>query len=404
MKLLIAPLHYVADKYEGSEYTRAYDYLEYLSRQKDINGDVLVGYCSEKKMGNLKIISMFKRKPTYISNIIRLQFVVWIFIKWLLLKLRNNYDVIWHNGPFSLNETFSLVAILNKSTPFIIGPIVTPHQYVSEDESRSMGKKIFKRNLLQIVLKKIDHLTYPLSKVFRYLSYLTLRKSKLVLVKETDCLKLINKYDFRNIIVHNMGLNLKEFGFNHAKYINANVVNIITVSYLVKRKGVTDLVDIMNYLIKSRKRTNYRLKIVGSGPEFDNIKRKIKELNLSKYIKLVGFVTKKLIHKYYENSDLFVTTTLSDSMPAMYFEAMASGLLVISYDNPSVRELKLKGAKIVTSEVGNISNYAKCIMDNTKDSNKLMALGKANYKLSKEEFSFEKKMEMFTSYLEKLKK
>ena len=78
MELLVAPIHYILDIDEGSEYTRALEFLQAVSKKKDISGDVLVYYSSFKKIGSFKIISFSDKKPNYISNFLRIKFSFWL--------------------------------------------------------------------------------------------------------------------------------------------------------------------------------------------------------------------------------------------------------------------------------------------------------------------------------------
>lgn len=401
INILIAPIHYVAERSGGSEYSRAYDYVEYMSKQKDIKGQVLVGYMKEKRMGNLIIKSFFKKKPEYISNLTRLLFLVWIFKQYLVLSAKNKYDIIWHNGPFALGETFSLVSILNtKKIPFVVGPINTPHVFLGDDESRSMGKKVFSGsyNFIDRILKFVDNKTYSISRVFGYLSQLTLKKAALVLAKENQTDKLIKKSGVSKSFVMNLGVNIPAHKSSSID-INVKGLKLISVSYLVERKRTIDLVLMMNHIVNSAKIKNIKLTIVGDGPQKEKIVEAISYYNLSDYIKITGYIEKKYIYNFYTASELFISTTSSDTMPAMFFEAISTGLPMVTYSCPSISELKSSGVQCQEVEVGDYLKLANIVIKALKNKDKLAESGKKNLIVYKEKYNFDKKMDEFMRIL-----
>lgn len=401
INILIAPIHYVADKNEGSEYSRAYDYIEYISKQKNVKGHILVGYMKENKIGDFVIKSFFKKKPVYISNITRMWFLLWVFKEYLVLSAKNNYDFIWHNGPFALGETFSLVSILNtRNVPFVVGPINTPHVFLGEDEARSMGKKVFTEssNFIDKILKFADNKTYFISKIFKHLSTLTLKKASLVLAKENETDKLIKKSGVRNSIVLNLGVNIP----SHRSAIidtKQKGLRLISVSYLVERKRTIDLILMMNHIVNNSKIKDIKLTIVGDGPQSEKIKKAINFYNLSEYIKITGYVEKKNIYNFYKKSDLFISTTSSDTMPAMFFEAISTGLPMVTYNCPSITELKNNGIQCENVEVGDYHKLANIVIKAAKNKVKLAEKGIKNLMIYKEKYCFDKKMEAFMQIL-----
>lgn len=402
LKILIAPVHYKIDRAEGSEYARAHDYLMYLSKRADVSGDALVYYSELKNIGGIKIHSLTVNNPKYISSFIRIKFILWIFIKSTMLIIKNNYDIIWHNGPFAIGETFSLVSIFNfRNIPFILGPIVTPHVYVGGDEYRSMGSKISSDSLVLKLLKTIDSKIYIVASIFRILSDLTLSRSALVLMKENEGKKLICHIKNIKTKVLNLGLNINNTQ-NNKKYKRNKTIRVLSVSYFVRRKNITDLISAMDYIVNKLKLVSYRLYLVGDGPDMSNIVHQVSEKKLKKYVKFLGFVKKENVFKHYIKSDIFVSTSLSDSMPAMYFEAMSAGLPIVMYSNPSSKELVGKGAKIYQVTSGNYEEIAKAIISITKN-DKMFKFGKINQFVYSTKLSFEVNMNKFIKILKNFK-
>lgn len=67
---------------------------------------------------------------------------------------------------------------------------------------------------------------------------------------------------------------------------NLNKNGLLYVGKLIKRKGVDDLIDAIANLNKKGKKVT--LKIIGDGPERDNLQKQINNHNLSSNIKIIG--------------------------------------------------------------------------------------------------------------------
>lgn len=349
MRLLIAPLHYVANPNDGSEYTRAYNSLVALSKYDDLNGDVLVGHMNETQLGNFTIHSYFKNKPEYISNLDRIKFIFWVYLNGRKLLRHHHYDVLWHNGPFAIGETFNLLLMQNKNKiQSIVGPIFSPHTYMGSDEARSMGNKNAKYNLYFLLLKNIDHATYFISKLFKRFSHQTLSSSNYILTIDTSVKQILQNLGHKNIYNFMLGNDMTPFLYLRNPH-RSSKIHLLSVSYLVERKRTTDLIKGIKILVEEHKFTDFIMEIVGDGPQLQSLKKLAISLRLTKYIRFMGFVPNKDLPKYYRMADIFISASISESMPAMYLEAMASSLpLIIARNNctPDLQRVKFGGLVI----------------------------------------------------------
>ena len=101
---------------------------------------------------------------------------------------------------------------------------------------------------------------------------------------------------------------------------------IINVGRLVEQKNQIELIEIFS-------RCNYKnwvLKIYGNGHLKEEIKNKIKELNLQKHVLLNEFTHN--IDAEYSQAKIFALSSLYEGFPNALIEAMAHGLASISYD------------------------------------------------------------------------
>ena len=85
---------------------------------------------------------------------------------------------------------------------------------------------------------------------------------------------------------------------------------------------------------------NYKLLLVGSGPELDNIKKLVKDKKLKDRVILTGSV--KNTNEYYNAMDLILFPSLYEGLPLSLVEAQMNGLYIIASDTVS-KEIDLFG-------------------------------------------------------------
>jgi len=78
--------------------------------------------------------------------------------------------------------------------------------------------------------------------------------------------------------------------------------------------------------------------ILGEGSQKEKLILLAKELKVESYLEFKGVVPKELLLKYYQESDIYVSTSLSDSTSVSLLEAMNFALIPIVTDIPGNRE------------------------------------------------------------------
>ncbi len=109
--------------------------------------------------------------------------------------------------------------------------------------------------------------------------------------------------------------------------IKENDKVIITVSRLVEKNGVTDLIDAIA-LVKEII-LDIKLLIVGDGPLGKSLKFKVKNLKLENNIEFLGEISNESLPKYLSMADVFVRPSLSEGLGTAFLEAMAARLPII---------------------------------------------------------------------------
>ena len=144
--------------------------------------------------------------------------------------------------------------------------------------------------------------------------------------------KRARKYGYRGEgeIVPN-GVDIKKFspGFNQLALkkklgIKQGEKIIVTVSRLVKKNGVDDLIKAGQYL-----NFPFKILIAGCGPDEKKLKRLAKELNLGDKVLFLGLIGHNNLREYISLGHVFVRPSLSEGLGNVFLEAMATGVPVI---------------------------------------------------------------------------
>lgn len=113
---------------------------------------------------------------------------------------------------------------------------------------------------------------------------------------------------------------------------------LISVSRLSKEKNLYFLLDGIKRL-KEKTELNFKLIIIGSGSEKENIEEYLKNNELEDYIKLIGAVDFREMAKYYLASDLFVFASTTETQGMVLLEAMAASKPVVAVKSSGIDDV-----------------------------------------------------------------
>lgn len=123
------------------------------------------------------------------------------------------------------------------------------------------------------------------------------------------------------------------WGFKKPKYVlrkkkikNDDCFKLITLTRLVKRKGLEHLLMAVSLLSEEK----LKLIIAGEGPEKENLKKLAKKLKINKKVEFKGFVSEHKKYKLLSSSDCFILPTLHEAFGLVFQEAMYCGLPIIT--------------------------------------------------------------------------
>lgn len=253
-----------------------------------------------------------------------------------------NYKIVHSN--INTLSVFSLFAAKCANVPVRIA-----HSH------STTNKKEKKKNLMKQVLR-------PFSKVFAtdYMCCSELAGRWLFGDKE---------YDKGNVYLLNNAIDLDKFKYNEALRkkkrkelgIKDDTLVIGHIGRFVAQKNHGFLIDIFNDIHKNN--NNSILLLAGQGPLMEDVKNKVKELDLEDSVKFLG--QRNDANELYQAFDVFLLPSLYEGLPVVGVEAQASGLLCYLSDDMT-KETKVLDITKFMSLNNTPEEWANNILDDVK--------------------------------------
>ncbi len=134
------------------------------------------------------------------------------------------------------------------------------------------------------------------------------------------------------IFVTAHGIDSKFFNYNHIPGTDGTI-RIITIAALIKLKNIDKVIEAIAQIDP---KIPLEYKIIGKGPEKENIINLIDKHDLNKNVKIVDKVAYDKIPEVLSESDIFVMPSFFETFGRVYFEAMAVGIPVICAKNTGI--------------------------------------------------------------------
>lgn len=142
-------------------------------------------------------------------------------------------------------------------------------------------------------------------------------------------------------------------------------------SRLHPQKGISGLLDIWRKVIDGVPRA--RLAIIGNGaPDYEAfLRKKADRLGVSGNVEWLGYVNNVEKYRIYRASKMLLHATVYDNNGMVAAEALCSGLPVVMFDLPALRNLYVEGCVKVPE--GDAAAFAEAVVSMLEDSNRLEA-------------------------------
>ncbi len=131
--------------------------------------------------------------------------------------------------------------------------------------------------------------------------------------------------------------------------IDDEVVLIGFVGRLSREKNLKMLVEAVGQVLDQHSEAAFVL--VGAGAEMESLKRQVRDIPAGERVLLVGSVPHENIPPYQAAIDVMVTTSLSETQPLAYTEAMAAGTPIVALRAPGATDMVADGVNGLFSEV-----------------------------------------------------
>ncbi len=161
---------------------------------------------------------------------------------------------------------------------------------------------------------------------------------------------------------------------------------VVTVSRLVKKNGVEDLVRSFQYLPDG-----YHLLIIGIGELEAHLRDVVMGLSLSNRVHFIGQVSYDEVQKYLRVSDVFCRPSYSEGLGNAFLEAMAAGVPVVATRVGGIPDFLRDGETGWFCRVGDpkdISEKIQYVLD-SKNTREIDDVVDRAFRMVKEQFSWE---------------
>lgn len=175
---------------------------------------------------------------------------------------------------------------------------------------------------------------------------------------------------------------------------------IFSVGRLVPWKGFEVLIEIMPDLIKFN--PNFKLLIIGDGPDKGKLKEKIENLNLEKNVFLLGKFDQVKLWNYLSQGKMFLLNTSYEGLSHLIIEAMKLGLPVITTKvggNPELIKNNETGILVEYNNKQELIGAVKSLWENKDFYSKISSQAK---KEVEEKFSRQKMLERLINIFDTL--
>lgn len=326
MNILFAPADYTFSNRAGSKPSWCYYYIKTLLHK----GHKITIICdnedktSKIKHKNLKVISRSKDYNPKPSIFQAGTFQIWMAIKIpLILKKEPTFDIVHHFGNFGNRTSFNLTLILGifKNLPFVFGPL-------EEEVKTSDNNWGWISNTEKQILKFADKF------IFKKLVKKTLQKSSVVVCQGQAALEYYKKIYQREYLIIPPGIeNIENIKINP----KGENVNLITIGALNKLKRMDLIIKVFKNLNKSY--PNLTLKIIGTGPEKENLEKLILNSQLDKSVKLMGHISPNAVKAELAKGDIYINAALYESFGQAMLESMSFSIPIVASNTPGAKIL-----------------------------------------------------------------
>jgi len=310
-------------------------------------------------------------------------------------RIKNNYEVIiFHTSNYKDSNILINLSIFVKSIILFLKELLESKinlVHIHTSSGRSFYRKIF-FIFLSSLFKQKTILHIHASRFYDFFIDSEGLKKKIIefFLKKPDITVLLcndwkekieRKFALKNTVVINnpIPLDLEQIKAS-IELSNANFIKILFLGFLIKTKGIYDLIEIADRLNKNS--FAHKIIVCGKGDEEKMFLKKIKDKNLIN-VEYLGWISGKKKIDLIKSSDIFLLPSYKEGMPMAILEAMAFGLPIISTKIAAIPELVINNKNGYLLNPGDISGFVKKIKILILDPKKRKLFGEKSKMIAK---------------------
>lgn len=312
------------------------------------------------------------------------------------------YRVPWIRGKFFRNPSFNKFSFFKALKLMKHTDIVYSNGIISGFSALMLAKLFGKKAVYRPAGIGFSQFKFPLRQILYVLELLVMKKSDAIVFHSDgemgNAEKLLNT-KLENATAILTGFPVKKFSDARKNLSNEFGIGsetvITTVARFVPVKGLNYLIDAC-----SRLKGNFKLLMVGSGPDEKKLKDSVAKLGMGDKVIFAGF--RRDVESILATSDIYVISSLSEGLPTSLLEAMAAGkACVVTNIGLPVKD-NITGLVVKPQDVKALQNAIDELIENKSLAKKLGENAKAFVlKNCTQEIAARKHFELFSKLMKK---
>lgn len=176
-----------------------------------------------------------------------------------------------------------------------------------------------------------------IGKVFQTLNIKSYSHADAIISVSREIEGIVSKHknhSTKSFVIHN-GIEFRNIDNKQSQ--GSELFTLLVVGRLEKVKGFDVVIEALNQ--RPFPIDNWKLIICGEGSEYAHLKELTKKYSLTNNIEFKGWVKKSQLDDYFEQADLYILSSLSESFPLVALEAMEFSTPVIATKVGDVEEM-----------------------------------------------------------------
>lgn len=163
--------------------------------------------------------------------------------------------------------------------------------------------------------------------------------------------RFLPEYAHKTSVIYNM-FPIKEINHQSEKAveIDSAIINLVSVGRMDNSTKNFDKIPYICRYLNEQGVSNFKWRVIGSGPDFETNNRLVDELNVAHLVEFVGHKTNP--YPYIKNSDLFILTSYYEGFPMVVNESLILGVPVVTTNYAAAHEQIEDGKNGIISDNG----------------------------------------------------